>query len=164
MTVSPSTPGRPNTAVARREVRYATLGAILEDAEFLAIHPHQTTGQWSYGRILQHLADGVNASFDGFPYRVNVFVRIVGTLLFKRKVIEQEMTPGFKLPKSAEENLPKNETPVSAALENLKRALARFEKSDPTAAHPVFGKLTRDEWVKLHLNHAALHMSFVKPA
>jgi hypothetical protein len=74
------------------------------------------------------------------------------------------MSPGFKLPKSQEALLPANSQPVEEAIENLRKAVARFEREEPTAEHPALGKLTPSEWVQLHLRHCELHMSFVKPA
>lgn len=145
-------------------MKYTSFDAIVEDAEFLVDHPHVTVGNWSYGKILQHLADSVNYSFDGYPIKVNLFVQIVGRLFFKRRTLEGPIPAGYKLPQKGEALLPPDDVPPAEALANLKRALARFESGDPAAAHPVFGRMTRDEWVNLHLNHSALHMSFVKPA
>ncbi|HUG20080.1 MAG TPA: DUF1569 domain-containing protein [Planctomycetaceae bacterium] len=150
-------------ADSRREVEYRTLAAFLQDAEFLATHPHKTVGNWSYGKILQHLTDGLNRSFDGFPFRVNPLVRWVVRTFMKKKLLTQPMSAGFKLPKKWEAELPPDSTPVDEALERLKQAIARFEREAPRADHPALGPLTPEEWVQLHLRHAALHMSFVKP-
>ena len=60
-----------NTAPARRPVEYQSLAAVWEDAKFLAEHPHQTVGSWSYGKILQHLADSFNRSIDGFGWKAS---------------------------------------------------------------------------------------------
>lgn len=147
----------------RREVEYRTLAAVLEDAEFLATHPHETVGNWSYGKILQHLTDGLNRSFDGFPFRANLFVRWIARTFMKKKLLTQPMPAGFKLPAKWEAELPPDSTPVDEALIHLKKAIARFEREVPRAPHPALGALTPEEWVQLHLRHAALHMSFVKP-
>ena len=148
---------------SRRQVEYKTLSAFLQDAEFLATHPHDTVGNWSYGKILQHLTDGLNRSFDGFPFRSNVLVRWVARTFMKKKLLTQPMSAGFKLPKKWEEELPADSTPVDEALSRLKQAIARFEREEARASHPVLGSLTPEEWVQLHLRHAALHMSFVIP-
>jgi len=148
----------------RRPVRYSNLTSVLEDAEFLASHPHQTVGQWSYGRILQHLADSLNKSFDGFNYRASLPIRFVARTFMKKRLLNEPMSPGFKLPKSQEALLPPDSQPVDQAIGNLRKAIARFEREEPTAAHPALGKLTPSEWVRLHLRHCELHMSFVKPA
>lgn len=148
----------------RRPVSYSNLTSVLEDAEFLASHPHRTVGQWSYGRILQHLADSLNKSFDGFNYRAGLPIRLVARTFFKKRFLNEPMSPGFRLPRSQEALLPDNSQPVEQAIENLRKAVARFEREEPTAEHPALGKLAPAEWVQLHLRHCELHMSFVKPA
>ena len=149
---------------ARRPVRYSNLTSVLEDAEFLASHPHRTVGQWSYGRIVQHLADSLNKSFDGFNYRAAFPIRFVARTFLKKRLLNEPMSPGFKLPKSQEALLPDNSRPVDQAIEEFRKAVSRFEREEPTAEHPALGKLTPAEWVQLHLRHCELHMSFVKPA
>jgi hypothetical protein len=148
----------------RRPVEYSSISAVLSDAEFLASHPHRTVGSWSYGRILQHLADSLNRSIDGFGYKSPFYVRIVASNFLKKKYLREKMPSGFKLPKAQEEKLPLQETPIEESLANLKRAIDRFQREEPKADHPAFGKLTPEEWVQLHLRHSELHMSFVKPA
>lgn len=148
----------------RRPVSYSNLAAVIEDADFLASHPYRTVGQWSYGRILQHLADSLNKSFDGFNFRASLPIRLVARFFLKKKLLNEPMRPGFKLPKDQEALLPDNSQPVDEALENLRKAIARFEREEPTADHPALGPLTPTEWVQLHLRHCELHMSFVKPS
>jgi hypothetical protein len=158
-------PGSTQSAAnsGRREVEYRTLAAFQQDAEFLAAHPHRTVGNWSYGKILQHLTDGLNHSFDGFPLRGNPVIRLLVRLFLKKKLLTQPMAAGIKLPRKWEQALPPDSTSVDEALPRLKQAIARFEREEPRADHPMLGPLTPDEWVQLHLRHAALHMSFVKP-
>lgn len=154
-------PKRPSGG--RRQVSYGSFDDVLEDAEVLMKHPYTTLGNWSFGKILQHLADAVDSSFDGFGFRMNLFIRIFGTLFLKKRIIERSFPAGLKLPKRAESLIPADDVDVAEAFANLKRALARFESEDPSAYHPTFGHLSRTEWIKLHLNHCAMHMSFVRP-
>jgi hypothetical protein len=49
------------------------------------------------------------------------------------------------------------------ALEQLRKAVARLRAEKMTARHPVFGRITHDEWARLHLRHAELHLSFAVP-
>jgi hypothetical protein len=164
MPPSPPTPSSAPSGPPRRQVRYLTLSSILDDAAFLANHQHQTVGNWNLAQILQHLADAMNYSIDGFPFKVNPVIRLIVKTFYKKRLIESDMPSGVKLPKRAETFLPKDTISVSDALANLKAAIARFETEDPTAMNPFLGKLTREEWIRVHLNHAALHMSFAKPA
>ncbi|REJ86679.1 MAG: DUF1569 domain-containing protein [Planctomycetota bacterium] len=47
--------------------------------------------------------------------------------------------------------------------EHLKAAIARCGEETRRADHPVFGRLTLDEWEQFGLRHAEMHMSFVHP-
>ena len=78
-------------------------------------------------------------------------------------VLTRKMQPGWKLPKSADPYLPDAEASVEDALARLVKGIDRPDTENPEAAHPVFGKLAREEWLQLHLRHAELHMSFVVP-
>jgi len=59
---------------------------ILDDVEYLASgDPPRTTGNWSGGQIVQHVAMLINFSIDGFPApRLALPMRILGRLVRKR--------------------------------------------------------------------------------
>jgi hypothetical protein len=156
MTESPSKPRRP--------VQYLTMASFRADAEKLAAGRYETVGNWTFGQILCHLADAINASLDGFPFRTPWFVRLLVGPLFKKSILSKPLKPGFKLPKSAEPYLPPPDVSTADGLGKLLAAIARLEHETPEAEHPFFGRLTPEEWTKLHLKHAELHMSFVRPA
>lgn len=155
------------TAVAqRRSVHYSTMPAFRADVEKLAAGQYETVGNWSFGQILLHLANAVNGSFDGYPFSLPWYMRIVRPVVVpfvKKSFLTQPMKPGFKLPKTAEPYLPQPDVTTEAALSQLQAALDRFEKETPEAEHPFLRALTPNEWVALHLRHAELHMSFVRP-
>ena len=54
-------------------------------------------------------------------------------------------------------------TGTKEGLAELHTAVARLQQETHRAKHPVFGHLTNEEWNKLHLKHAGLHMSFLVP-
>jgi hypothetical protein len=49
------------------------------------------------------------------------------------------------------------------ALGEMRAAFERLAKQTPTTPNPIFGAMTHDEWVKLNLRHAELHLSFFHP-
>jgi hypothetical protein len=52
----------------RRELQFSSMPDILDDVEYLASgDPPRTTGNWSGGQIVQHVAMLINFSIDGFP-------------------------------------------------------------------------------------------------
>jgi hypothetical protein len=148
---------------ARRQVRYESLDDFLADAERLSNMPIHTVGNWSYPQILDHLARTVTASLDGFGFKAPAWARLLIAPFVKNSFLTKTMKAGFNLPKSAAALIPTNDLTLSAAMENLRKALARFRNEPAGAEHPFFGKLASQEWNSLHLRHAELHMSFVVP-
>lgn len=151
----------------RRTVRYASLAALRDDLEKLARGRYETIGQWSFGQILAHLASTMNYSLDGFPFRLPWPMRLLAALgapLFKKSFLTQPMKPGYKVPKSAAPMLPPAEISTAEGLARIRAALDRFQRETPEARHPFLGRLSPEEWIALHLRHAELHMSFVRPA
>jgi len=147
----------------RRTVHYNSLDEFLADAERLASQPTQTVGNWSFAEILWHLTQTINYSFDGFPTQAPWLVRKLVAPFLKNTFLNKKMKSGFKLPKSAGYLIPPSSTDVTQSLSDLKTALNRFDNDQPTAPHPLLGKLTPEEWRSLHCRHAELHMSFAIP-
>ena len=147
----------------RRELHYSNLNDIITDAESLASGEYRTSGNWTFGQILEHLAMAMDCSIDGFGFKAPWLVRTFVAPVIKNRVFSKPMPAGFKLPAKASRLQPGDVT-VEEGLEHLKRAIARYETETPSAPHPFFGKLARQEWVSLTLRHAELHMSFVHPA
>ena len=86
----------------RRQVSYGSFDDVIRDAESLLTLPHETLGNWSFGQILQHLADSVDSSFDGFDFRMNVFIRVFGTLFLKKELSSDPSLLGSNCPNERE--------------------------------------------------------------
>ena len=69
------------TTKSRRTVDYSTLEELRLDAEALAAGPYTTVGNWTYGQILQHLAQAMHASIDGFPFGAPWYMRLAAPLV-----------------------------------------------------------------------------------
>jgi hypothetical protein len=148
----------------RRPLQFRSLEDVVADAEMLVASPHvKTLGNWSLGQLLAHLAGAINVSIDGISVKVSWYRRLLGPFL-KGRIISKGMPPGIQLPKEREPvAFPKGVT-AEEGLERLRKAVARCRQERMTVRHPVFGKLTHDEWNQLHLRHAELHLSFAVPA
>jgi hypothetical protein len=151
-------------AVGRRKLRFTSLDEVVADAEKLVSSPDtRMLGNWPLGRLLTHLANGIDRSIDGSTIKAPWIVRLIGPF-FKGRVLRNGMSAGTKLPKQAEASLyPPVDSPREA-LEKLKAAVRRVRNEKMMARHPVFGKLTPEEWLQLHLRHAELHLSFASPS
>lgn len=147
----------------RRELHFSSLDEVLLDAETITAGNHSTLGNWSAGQILMHLARTMDSSIDGGPFRPPWPVRLLGRLIWKRRILKRGMPAGFKLPELAERHLVPGPTTVEAGLKALREAMARLATTSKRAPHGVFGPLTVDEWNRLHCRHAELHLSFIVP-
>jgi len=151
------------TVSGRRELTYQNYDELLADAERLAAVPCRTLGNWSYAPILTHLASALGSSIDGVPFSMPFPVQLFAKLALKSKFLSKTLPAGFKIPKNAEQQFsPPDSASVQEALESLRRAAGRCQQESNCARHPLFGKLTRQEWDQFSLRHAELHMSFVQ--
>jgi hypothetical protein len=146
----------------RRKVDYPSFAELLADADRLSSGPVKALGNWSAGQIYQHLTTAFNGSIDGFTMTFPWYLRLMAKL-FKKKLLSMPMPPGFKLPAGASEAMVPPETSTEAGLAELHSAVARLEREDRRTTHPMFGDITREEWDRIHLKHASLHMSFLVP-
>ncbi len=83
--------------------------------------------------------------------------------MMKKRILRGPMSPGFKLPPAAAKNLVPGPTSTDEGLAALRAAIARQEREPNRAPSAFLGPLSHEEWNQLHLNHAALHMSFLVP-
>lgn len=146
----------------RRNVSYSSFTELLADAERLNTGPIQQLGNWTPGQIYRHLALTLNGSVDGLKIVFPWYLRL-GARLFKPWILKGSMPAGVKLPARGGEVLEPGTVSNSEGLAQLKAAVARLQQTPQRAIHPVFGKVTREEWDTIHLGHAALHMSFLVP-
>jgi hypothetical protein len=144
----------------RRQVQYATLQDILNDAERLSRGPITTLGNWSAGQIFSHLATAMNGSIDGLNIQTPWYYRLMGRL-FKKQMLRGPMPPGFQLPPEAAREMVPGPKTTEEGLAELRAAIHRLETEDKRTPSAFLGYLTREEWNQLHCTHAALHMSFL---
>ncbi len=147
-----------------RSLTFTSLDEALAEVEHLATTETRTTGSFSYGQILRHLAitlDIVTGHITG-P-KIPWFMRLLGPLI-KNTVLSKPIKPGFKLPSSAQSYFwPEGDIDVHSALTHFREALARYRSTNELPPHPIFGRMTRDEHDLLQRGHIALHLSFVHP-
>jgi Protein of unknown function (DUF1569) len=146
----------------RRPVKYTSSEELVAEAERAVQQNAATTGNWSLGQILEHLAIANEKSIDGFGFAVPKPIQLIAKLFIKKKVLRDGLKPGVKLPARGQKVLVPDETDPNAALDHLRQTVTRLQTETKRSPHPFFGPLTRDESNSLMLRHAELHMSFVK--
>ncbi len=151
------------TQPARRTLRFAVLTDILNDLDRLIAGPYVTVGKWSAGQIFEHLARTIDGCFDGFHFTAPWWLRVFIAPFIKNSMFTAPMKAGFKLPDRAKDLMPPDEVDAEEGLEHLRRSIGRFSSELPRHPSPVFGELTREEWVAMTLRHCELHLSFIVP-
>ena len=151
------------TVRGRRRLRFASFDDILRDVEQLAAAANvRMLGNWPFDRLLNHLAIAVHGSIDGIHEEIPGFLRYIGPLL-KHWTLRRGFPSGFRPPQKFEQAVFPVGPTGEEAVRQLQAALARTLREPMTAAHPVFRRLTHQQWTQFHLRHAELHLSFAVP-
>jgi Protein of unknown function (DUF1569) len=145
----------------RRTLHFSSYDELLDEVRRLAARPTRHLGNWSLGQVCQHLAAAMNMAIDGPPFRPGLLLRLVGPLL-KKWLISRPLRPGFNFPKTATVLIPQN-SDVAAGVAAVEKAVARLQQNPQRKPHPVFGRMTREEWDQLQFRHAEMHLSFIVP-
>lgn len=149
----------------RRELRFDSVKEFLRDAEFLLQAERRgrlhRAGNWSLGQALGHLASWVNYAYEGYPVTPPWFIRMVCRLA-KRRFLRTPLPRGFRMPGAEAGTYGIEEMSSEEGFALARQAFERLQNSPPTAPNPLLGRLTPDEWLELHLKHAALHLGFFR--
>lgn len=151
-----------------RRLHFATLADLRADLATLerAGGMLRTSGNWTTGQNFSHLAAFIEFAYDGYPPELSNppwFIKAI-LRLRKRSMLRGGLPAGVKIPGIKGGTVGADHAPAPSALARLRTALDRLERSAPTAPNPVFGPLTHEEWIALHLRHAELHLGFVHPS
>ncbi|MEZ6241699.1 MAG: DUF1569 domain-containing protein [Phycisphaerales bacterium] len=163
------TTGTVNTKKApRRELRLGSLKEISADLDRIqGAHDAgtlTTTGNWSAGQILSHVAILMECAVDGFPdHKPPLFVRVICKTIIKPKALRGDLPPaGIQLPEKASYLIPPQGTTFEEGMARLRRIIGRIDSGERfTHDSPVFGKLTHEQWETLQGGHASLHLGFI---
>jgi len=142
----------------RRRLHFDTVEELLADAEKMATGNSTTLGNWSRGQIYRHLGETMNQSIDGVDINPPWLFKIMGRVL-KRRFLTKPMPAGFQLPKSTKLLPP--EISLEDGLQYLRDAVARLQNETKRSDSPMLGKMTSDDWTRLHCRHAEHHLSYI---
>ncbi len=149
----------------RRTLRFERLEQALDDARQLRDAEQagrlRQTGSWTLGQSLSHLGTWVDYGFDGLPIKIPFFVPWV-VRPFRTRILERPMPPGRRIPKVAGGTLAIDPAPTADGMLLFEKAVDRLTQSSPRIPNAMLGTLTHDQWKKLHLRHAELHLSFLR--
>ncbi len=154
--------------VDRRRLRFEALDEAVRDAEMMADAERggslRATGNWSLGQAVGHLAFWARAPFDGYPaMRQPPWLLRKLLPLFKSRFLNNKLPAGARIPGVPDGTFGVEPLPTDQALEELQTNFSRLAKQAPAVPNLVFGPMTHEEWIKLNLRHAELHLSFFHP-
>ena len=153
---------------SRRSLEFNDFAEVVADIESLHANGYDQLGDWNLGQVCGHAADWMRFPMEGFPrpafptrMMLAALKVTVGKRMIRKVLDTKEMPEGNPtLPETVHESAENEQESVEALCE----AIRQFEKSDgPFHASPLFGELTRDELIQLHLIHCAHHLSFLVP-
>lgn len=146
----------------RRSLTFRDFDAVTSDVDRLLETGYDALGHWSLGQICNHLTWTVTSSVEGFPSQFPWLVRqTIGQVVRSRVLGTGRMPERVFLPARLHP-LPNREDRAEA--EALRAALRLYQASNaPRALHPIMGRISPQEWDRLHLIHSAHHLSFLVP-
>jgi len=147
----------------RRPVSFDGLDDVLADARRFGPDA-RTTGNWTPSQVVEHVAEFMHWSREGFDVRPPLLLRIAGRLM-RPWALRGRPPAGMKLPPKLQRLVPARSVSWDAAITHLEDEVRRIDAGERyTHSSPLFGRLTHVQWVRLHCNHAAHHFSFVHPS
>lgn len=118
---------------------------------------------WTLGQTLGHLAFWINCPYDGYPPELNPpwFIRVL-LRMRKKQFLAGKLPRGVRIPKIPGGTLGIEPLSTDEGLARFQKAAARLKAAPPQAPNIVLGPLTHEEWIKMHLGHAALHLGYMR--
>ncbi len=145
----------------RRTLSFSSMKDILDDVTYLdSGDPPRTTGNWTAAQIVQHVGRLIAYSIDGFPGRAPLPLALLGRLV-RKKAMARPLRPGLR---TFDFLKPDDHVSWEEAVEFLNRTIARLDRERMRKKSPIFGRLSHEEWVRLHCRHAEMHFSFMQPS
>lgn len=150
----------------RRSLHFNSIDDMLADAESLhrAEREGRLTllGNWSLGQSFGHLSGWVRFGFEGTPLKPPWIVRLIFRPM-KSRMLYKPMRAGGNIPRVPGGTLATEPMTGDEGIDRMRKWFGRLKNESPTLPHIIFGPLSHDEWINLHLRHSELHLSFAVP-
>lgn len=152
----------------RRALRFSSIEDVLRDLDRIETAVKagtlKTTGNWTPGQILAHIAAWINYAYNGFPMNKPPWIIRAILKMMLRGMLRKGMPAGKRIPSIADGTTGADRISTEEGITRLRTALRRLSSNEP-APHesPAFGRLSYADRVALNLRHAELHMSFLDP-
>lgn len=156
-----------NTVPARRTLRFETIDQVLAEVDRLAEAARQgsvrTAGTWTVGQNLNHLAAWAEYAYTGMPMKTPWFIRLI-LRLRRHAFLNKPMPAGVRIPGIRGGTLATDPAELEPAVARYRAALERLKREPPSIPHQVFGPMPHEDWIKVNLRHAELHLGYLSIA
>jgi len=144
----------------REALGYAELSDSLADVQRIR-GAHRALGNWTLAQTCKHLADTIQGSMDGFDLSRHRLKR----WFIAKRLLAHTYVHGIPKSYTVDPRLtPPPGVDLDAAIADLEEAIARYrDHRGPLHPHPLFGRLSREGWDRLHCFHAAHHLRLIVP-
>jgi hypothetical protein len=146
----------------RRELSFERLEQVMPEVDRLLDGGYDRAGQWSLGQICQHLSRTFRSTIEPEPRGAPRVIRAtLGSWLFRHMVRTGRMKSGVPGPRGF---MPDTAVEDRAGAEELRDMIPQFlERLPQTFDHPFFGRVSRDDFLRLQCVHCAHHLSYAIP-
>ena len=122
----------------------------------------RTTGNWTAGQIMSHIAAWIEYGYTGYPMGPPPwFVRWILRRQLK-KYLRNGMPRGVRIPRIEQGTFGMDALPTPQAADRLRKAFKRLQDGDPVNFNsPAFGEMSLEDRIRLNLRHAELHLGFL---
>ncbi len=159
-----------NTAkvAGRRRLQFHSAEEMMKDVATIEAAARRGSlrqlGNWSPGQCLGHLASWVDYAYDGYPPGLGApwFIKLI-LRLAKKRFLRGPLKAGVKIPRTEHGTFGIEPLSIEEGLARFRRAWKRLEASPPSRPNIIFGPMTHEEWIKINLRHAELHLGFLDP-
>lgn len=150
-------------ASEHRSLRFSSLDDAMAEVERLVGCETKTTGSFSLGQILEHLARTLEIASGKRDLQPPAFpVRLMARVM-RPMALKKAMT-GLKLPAKSQGVLwPSGPVETEQGWAHLRDAVSAFRSTDPLPKHPIFGTMTPHQHEMLQCRHFEGHLGFVHP-
>lgn len=123
----------------------------------------QSTTAWKISAVLEHMAQSVDMSMDGFPQpKSALFQNTLGSAAFALFRLRGQMTHGLTDPIPGAPALPQAED-WKPGVVRLRATVQRFQAhTGPLQPHFAYGALSRSDFALAHVLHIANHQDEIR--
>ena len=146
-----------------RRLEFETLDEAGQEASRLLESGYVLCGDWSLGQICRHLTLVQAPSIDGYPFWLSVFAPLRPVMRWRLlpKLLDVDSQLRIRTIKAF---MPPDDADDAIEVEKYCQSVDRLNRhTQPFAPHPAFGRIPRQQLLRIHAAHAAHHLRFLKP-